>query len=246
MSIATNGIAVIDLETGGLDVRLNPPVQLAVVLADQGFKEIDGFALAIKPPPNTWLSIPADGSQGLGPDGRPFFNAPIKHWLNLETFEEGPRPLTGFELNGPALVLNGAMKLKDGRYDLEQFRYHFLANALPVSQLEKTYGIFLTQAFGDASPIVFAHNASFDSRFMRFWFPNLYARLAPGWACTHLSYAKIKGQRKGTKLADALKAAGVQSETAHEALSDARDCLHVAKWVVDCHIDKLVRLKDDE
>jgi oligoribonuclease (3'-5' exoribonuclease) len=254
--------AFADTETGGLDVRINPLLSIAVVFADPTFKEIDGFALKVRPPENTLLEIPVLSSQHPPTESR-YKPRTIEYFMNVATGEmiPGPKaPPNAYIISAGAAEVNGFVGTNaNGRWDLAVAR-NWYTNSQSMADISKVYLSWIAKFFQDKPVMIAAHNATFDHKYVKAYLPELYARFwkrpagSPSpfpymngkgskddvedhdWFCTMRAFqihVKMEtGKRAGSKLSDLAEKCGHVNPAAHEALSDARAGLAGMRWLV--------------
>lgn len=233
MSISTAQFVVVDYETGGLDVRLNPPLSVAVLAADADGQELDGFSLRIRPPAGTVLAVPVLRDQRNDPT---LYSPQIEYYLDLRTKEQFAQCPPNVPLvQAPAARINGFVKIENDVWQLDSVD-EWMLNSRLVENTERTLRVWLRQWFSPSKPVFVAHNASYDLRYCETWMPGLYSDAHPTWLCTMLWYAHVIGKRKGTKLSDVCAAAGHRQGNAHDALDDTRSCLAALRWLRANHL----------
>lgn len=238
--MARPAFLIFDNETGGLDPRVHPLLSSANLVADTEFNEVEGFSLKLLPPEGTVMEIPTQSTMGLKN-----FRKKIDTYMDVFTKQEvgGPAP-GGFTIQAYAAEVNGFVTLDDsGVWDLSAVD-QWLNESLPIEDGCRVYRQFIRQNF-DGKPVVCAHNTPFDLKFHYFHLPELredFAKLPDGNVlfldtCKMLRTYKKKFKHnfeKGAKLSDLSVCTGrADAETAHEALSDCRDCLAGLKWLID-------------
>ena len=230
---AVASFMALDTETGGLDERLHPLLSIAVVTADAQLNEIDGFDLKIAPPPGTLLEIPVPHEQD-GVTKR----KKISHYMDVWT--GASLPLNAYDYDRPLITayaaeVNGYVSVIPGvGWDIQAINT-WNTNGLHVQRAEDVLRQYIRQAFSN-TPVVVAHNADFDRKFVGKHMPTLFSELFSLWYCTCKSlrgYYKRNGVKGGkANLATGCKLAGYDiEEYAHEALADTRGCLLLAKWL---------------
>jgi DNA polymerase III epsilon subunit-like protein len=154
----------------------------------------------------------------------------------LETFAHRVIPKPGFLVDPKAAEING--------YDEAEW----LRTGLTWDAAERAYAQFLEQWFPDKACVGVAHNASFDTKFIRAHMPSAFAKYLYidepdvassathyGWYCTMKALriwrakTKIAGKAKLQDLADL--AQYTREGAAHDALQDTRTCLAGFKWL---------------
>ena len=227
-----------DTETGGLDCRVNPLLSVALVSANAVLDEVDGFEIKIKPPQGTRMELVAAADQQLGN-----YRKRVLGYFDVYTKERFADQGTGPLISAGAAEVNGYVRFKSTEKDgwltdpsgLPVGPDDWHRRAFSLKDAEHTLRTHIRQWFATA-PVVVAHNAEFDQRFVRQWLPAFYADLHPSWLCTMRSFERrvkvaTPGARKGWKLSDLCKAAGHELANAHEALADTRGVVKGLKWL---------------
>lgn len=228
----TTGYVIVDTETGGLSEKANPLLSAAVVVADSQRREVDGFALRIRPPDGSLLEIPIPEHMGKGFDE--VRKRKNQYYLDVYSGEKYTEPGDRWIITSAAAEINGYVTVKDYEYDLNPM--HEWNKRLSLEEAEATFIRFISQFFTH-KPVAVAHNAQFDQKFVRGHLPELYDNIMEPWFCTYKAFRKWKkehgyGTGKGAcTLETACKHAGYDLSNAHEALADTRGCLALLRWL---------------
>jgi len=229
-----------DTETGGLDARINPLLSVAFVATNARLEELDGFSVMVKPPVGTRLEIVAAADQIAGK-----FNKRVVGYVDVYTKERfadaGNTPV----ISAGAAEVNGYVRFTNAEktcwltdptgFPVGPDDWHRRAYELGTGEtMLRTY---VRQCF-NVAPVVVAHNAEFDQRFVRAWMPGLFNDMHPQWVCTMRSFERYVKKmdpkaRKGWKLVDLCKTAGYDLVNAHEALADTRGTVKGLRWLAD-------------
>lgn len=236
-----------DCETGGVDDRINPILSAAIVLADESFNEIEGFASKILPPKNTWLEVPIPEHQTPQME---FGRRTIEYYLNMASGDKAKDlPMGAFLITAGAAEVNGFVGTAAGLsgWDFEPMA-NWLANSVPLELAEEIFTRFLAKHCV-TPPIGVAHNAVFDVKYFKRYLPETFSRFAvvdemtrkansdfsSGWYCTCSMLKKYNKKSPNpapnAKLGSLAMCAGYDLENAHEALADARACLAGLRWL---------------
>ena len=223
----------LDTETGGLDERLTPLLSVAIVVAGEGFKKIDGFEIKVRPPRTTMLEIPSPPTWGLDNKAKK-----IVGWMNVWTKDvTTAKPDFGVPvITAYAAELNKykgegvSWEPKDIGANID--RWH--DQAKEITQAETDIVAYLDGYFGKTAVTTLAHNVAFDRKFVLYSMPRLTRVLDP-WFCTldiSRLYWKVRDEKHGSKLSEMAKVAGYEyGGKAHEAFADVEACLAVFRFI---------------
>lgn len=244
---------VTDCETGGLDPRINPLLSVALLVGDEAFNPIDGFALKIKPPTGTVLEVltladQLEGYRRQQVDEAPGRPVKAEYFLDVYTGAKCPdKPTSGHIITGIAAEVNGFVALTPQGWDMSAVQ-QWMKESFSAAEAQATFMKWLRQFFTTA-PIGVAHNAKFDVGYVQMYLPelfNFYAKLddatrkikafSSGWYCTCEAlkeWNKKAGAQAGenAKLGTLTKLAGYKPDRAHEALNDCYSCLYGLRWL---------------
>lgn len=239
MNMITKGL-IVDTETGGLDSRVNPLLSISLIAFQTSPMQIvDDFHLKILPPPGTLLQIPVD------PEATSY-TPKIAHLVdeqgNVYACSERGDPLDE-SLFSRKVIQFGACRVNG--FSWETWR----GQAVPLDQADASFKKFI-DAWFDTAPVAYAHNADFDEKFVRAYFPSTHAAIAQPWLCTMKMYQKYLKDRKekgSAKLGElarransdpsspaygTLKGPGIDIiSKAHDAAADTKMCFAALQWL---------------
>jgi len=234
-----NKFVILDTETGGLTALLNPIISInLMVCRREPFAVLDTFHLKIEPPPGTLLqhSLPGDTS----------YNPPVTHLtdVNGKTYtctDKGvPHDLN--LVNNP-VITSGAARVNGFTWET------WADKGVDAAVADQTYVGHINTWF-DRKPVVYAHNESFDAKYVRTYLPRLYTAVQSPWMCTMLLYRNYMtrhGEKHSAKLTEIAKrvnddpstpaygmlktATGSVIDRAHDAAADTIMCYAALIWL---------------
>lgn len=223
-------LIALDTETGGLDERINPLLSIAIAVADETFRMMDGFEIKVAPPRNTYLEVPTPQTCGLENKKKQ-----ITGYLNVWTKEKaGGLPSDAQLITAYAAEVNGYVGPDPRVWSLAAIdQWNASSQAAPEAEADLL--AYLTKAFGAGQVVTVAHNALFDIKFVQMNMPRLFAKLKDPWFCTcnaSKAYFKKLGQKGSAKLVEMAKLAGHDYQgKAHQAFADGEATLAVLRFL---------------
>lgn len=227
-------IAITDTETGGLDETRTPLLSIATLVCDENVAEIANYYTKIRPPVGALLEIPKEGDRR--PDN---WSAGIVAWYDVYNRTVHETKPVGCIITAGAAIKNGFIQPDaDGSFegwDVASTQ-KWMDEGIDLLDADKELTTYLTQYFPSNTPANIAYNVDFDVKFIRTHMPLAFAAMGPTWLCAmKATQAAVKARdpkaKRGWKLEDAAKLAGVTNPNAHEALGDVRTTRPIVQWL---------------
>lgn len=224
LKLPVGPIVVLDIESGGFDVKRNPLLSVGVVYGSDT-DIVDWKTFHIRPPTGTWLELPVHEDQLKGKKDKR-----IEAWLEVSTGQQiVPRPEPPpFLIKAEAAEINGFVNASE---TIPGWDLTTMTEWGDLSYAEATEALNAWLSDHPAQAVV-AHNAAFDKRFMDEWLPHV--KLPGPWHCTQVVFKKAfnGGQQKGSSVGAVCKLAGYTPEVQlHTEIGDCVATYHIWRWL---------------